>query len=84
MRQGLGAAAEADREARQVGSLEKQLMVLNCERTSLESTLSKFPTNSAGKTVAERRRKMEVERRLEEVEQTISQVRTSLRQLGIK
>merc|ERR1719162_1243983 len=48
--------AERDRKA---GALEKQLMLLNSERQGLNSVLMKFPTNTAGKTLAERRQKRE-------------------------
>lgn len=84
LRQGKGGAVEADREQRQIDSLEKQLMVLNSERQTLENTLMKFPTNSAGKTASIRRQKQEVERRLNEVESTISQVKQSLRKLEVR
>lgn len=71
--------AERDRKS---SALEKQLMLLNSERQVLDSALMKFPTNTAGKTLAERRQKREAEQRIEEVDRTISQLRQQLRRLG--
>ncbi|CAE8609584.1 unnamed protein product, partial [Polarella glacialis] len=79
MRQGCFSHEAEERRERQVAALEKQLMVLNSERQVLKGTLMKFPPNSAGKTLADRRQKLEAEQRLEVVGRTISELRISLR-----
>ena len=64
----------------QVSSLEKQLMILNMEKKYIDSQLQKFPP-TAGKSIAQRREKAELERKLEDLEKTITGVRKSLRGL---
>uniref|UniRef100_A0A0G4IEV9 Enkurin domain-containing protein n=1 Tax=Chromera velia CCMP2878 TaxID=1169474 RepID=A0A0G4IEV9_9ALVE len=59
--------------------LNKELLDLNIERQAIESELAKYPHNSAGRTIAGRRRKAEMEERLAEVERGISRIRASLR-----
>jgi len=66
---------------KQVACIEKQLMVLNAEKKQLENTMMKFPSNGAGRTLAHRRQKREVEQRAEEVDRTLSELRQKLRQI---
>merc|ERR1712232_1538662 len=77
-------AEEPEQRHRRVMSIEKQLTVLTGERTYLETVLQKFPSNSAGRTVAERRQKRDAEERLEEVETTLRELRLQLRQINPK
>jgi DNA repair exonuclease SbcCD ATPase subunit len=64
--------------------LEDSLMNFNIERSALETELAKFPNGTAGKTVAERKRKKEIEQRVEVLNKAISGVRLELRKLGIR
>jgi hypothetical protein len=62
--------------------LESSLLALNMERQSLENELNRFPSGSAGRTVAERRKKRAVEERLLEVNKQVSGIKRELRSLG--
>ena len=68
--------------AHRTAELEDDLLKLNIERGSLETELAKFPLNTAGRTVAERKRRVEIEQRLSSLGKEISVVRGELRQLG--
>lgn len=81
LRHGLFSQEEEKRRENQTTALEKQLMVLNGERAFLKGILLKYPSNFAGKTLAERRTKRDAEQRLEDVERTISNLKNSLRKL---
>jgi len=81
MRQGHYPQEQEARRERQVSALEKQLTLLSGERRLLESALMKFPSNTAGRTLAERRQKREAEQRLEEVDRTITELRQALRKV---
>jgi len=70
---------DIERKEREIASLDKQLTVLNSEREFLKGTLLKFPPNSGGKTVAERRQKREAEQRLEDVRKTITELKQTLK-----
>merc|ERR1712039_355568 len=70
--------AEAQRE-KHVSAIEKQLMVLNGEKHLLEGTLMKFPSNTSGKTLAERRQKRDAEERLEDINKSLSELRQQLK-----
>jgi hypothetical protein len=59
---------------------EKELLTLNLERQELESWLARFPSNSAGRTLAERKEKYLKEKRLKEVELVISEKRLVIKQ----
>ena len=61
-------------------SLETRLMKLSLERSQLESEYAKMPAIS-GRTIQERRRKVAVEGRLEELGKDVSRVRMQLREL---
>ena len=74
--------ASAKESSERIHQLEASLLKLNMERESLESVLSKVPSGSHGRTVAERRRVVDVEARLEEVRRDLSRVKRELRQLG--
>lgn len=64
--------------------LEDSLMTFNIERSALETEIAKFPNGTAGRTVAERKRKKEIEQRVEVLNKEISAVRFELRKLGIR
>ncbi|CAE7814254.1 unnamed protein product, partial [Symbiodinium microadriaticum] len=67
--------------ARKVSFLEGQLRRYCAERDSLETALRKLPSNSTGKSVAERRRIGEMQQRLADVERTMVEMKTGLRRL---
>lgn len=84
MRQGLNhQEIEAERE-RQVSSIEKQLIALNSEKQYVENMLNKFPSHTAGRTLAERRQKRETEERLEDVNNSLRNFRKDLRHWQMK
>lgn len=64
-------------------TVEKELLELNLERQELESWLSRFPPNTAGRTLAERKEKYLHEKRLAEVEKGISEKRLILKHARI-
>jgi len=64
--------------------LEDSLMAFNIERSALETEIAKFPNGTAGRTVAARKRKKEIEERVEILNKKISSVRLELRKLGIR
>ncbi|CEL98222.1 unnamed protein product [Vitrella brassicaformis CCMP3155] len=80
LNQGMG-LGEVKEQGERLQSLEQQLLTLNMENAMIDSELSKFPSGSAGKTVAQRKRRMELERRQMELDATIARVRSSLREL---
>ena len=59
--------------------LEKELMDLNIERSTIENWLAKLPLNTQGRTVVERKEKQSKEFRLSCVESKIAQIKNSLR-----
>lgn len=58
-------------------------MALNQERSQLEAEYARMPAN-AGRTLRERRRKAEVEERMDELGHLISNVRLNLKKMGVK
>ena len=64
-------------------TLEGQLMQHNQEKAVLEAEYAKMPTH-AGRTLKERRRKAEIEGRLDQLHHDISAARLQLKQLGVK
>lgn len=62
--------------------LERKMMDLNVEKSSLERELAKFPYGTAGRTVGQRRRKMDIENRLQDLDKELNTVRKGLRHLG--
>jgi hypothetical protein len=62
-----------------VAVVEKELLKLNIERQEIEAWLGRFPPNTAGRTLAERKEKYLKERRLAEVESGISEHRLALK-----
>lgn len=62
--------------------LDKQLLELNLEREKLDLEMSRMPVHSGGKTVAQRRRKKQIEYRLDEVLKDIGKVKRELRVLA--
>ena len=66
-----------------VDKVQNELLELNLERQELEAWLSKFPPNTAGRTLAERKEKYMKEKRLKEVEQSISEKRLAIKQAKI-
>lgn len=64
--------------------LEGRLLALNAERSALEGEASRMPSHTAGRTQGERRRRAEVEARLESLVPEIAAVRLALRRLGVK
>lgn len=67
--------------SQKVSFLEDQLRRYCTERDSLETALRKLPSNSTGKSVAERRRIGEMQQRLADVERTMVEMKTGLRRL---
>jgi len=61
--------------------LEGRLMELQREKNQLDAEYSKMPAN-AGKTIAQRQRKVVVEQRLEAIAREISSCRLGLKKLG--
>ena len=72
--------AKTHTEAR-TAELDKELMNLNLEKEQLEQELARMPFNSGGKTVAQRRRKKLVERRLDELLKEIGTAKRELRNI---
>lgn len=64
--------------------LEDSLLARNIERSSLETELAKFPSGTAGRTGAERRRRAAVEHRLAELGKEIGTIRFELRKFNGK
>ena len=64
--------------------LESSLLSLNLEREELEAWLGRIPAYSAGRTLAERKEKFLKEKRLSEVEKSVSDVRHQLKLLKHK
>lgn len=62
--------------------LEESLLSLNQERDQLESELGKYPSHHNGKTLADRRRKKDIEHRLGEIAKEIGTAKRSLKRLG--
>ena len=63
--------------------LDSRLLNLNVEKEQLEQEMSRMPVNSGGKTVAERRRKKQVEYRLDELIREIGQAKRDLRKMKL-
>ena len=63
--------------------LDNRLLNLNVEKEQLEQEMSRMPVNSGGKTVAERRRKKQVEYRLDELIREIGQIKRELRKIKL-
>lgn len=65
-------------------ALEDRLLVLNEEDKRLEAEYARMPAVSAGRTLAERRRRAEVEATLEANKREGSNLRLQLKRLGVK
>ncbi|KAL4446740.1 hypothetical protein ABPG77_007984 [Micractinium sp. CCAP 211/92] len=65
-------------------ALEDRLLALNAERNELQAESARMPSHTTGRTLQERKRRAEVERRLEELNRECSSVRLQLRRLGVK
>jgi hypothetical protein len=63
-------------------AMEARLLGLNREKDALEAEMCKLPGNGAGRTIQERRRKAEVEERLDELKKQLSSVRMALKKAG--
>lgn len=81
MQQGHFPREQEEQREKQVSSIEKQVTALSSERQVLEATLLKFPSNTSGRTLADRKQKREAEERIEEVDKNLSQLRMQLRQM---
>lgn len=66
-----------------VTEMETRMMELNRERQQLEGILMKYPTNSAGKTLNDRKNKQKAEARLLNVEREISDIRGNMRRMRV-
>ncbi len=66
-----------------IGSMEGRLLELNQEKTALENEYVKLPV-TAGKTIFQRRRKLELETRLNKIQQDSSSLRLQLKAADIK
>ena len=60
---------------------EGELMQLMMERNELSCEFAKMPTHG-GRTIAERRRKQQLEARLEAIDRSASKLRLQLKRLG--
>ncbi|PSC76391.1 myosin-9-like isoform X1 [Micractinium conductrix] len=65
-------------------ALEDRLLALNAERNALEAEAARMPSHTNGRTLKERKRRGEVEGRLEAIAKESSSVRLQLRRLGVK
>ena len=63
-------------------AIEHELMALNQEHDQLETVLAKLPLN-AGKTLAQRRRKIDTEERLDVVKKSIAKLRMKMRRMHV-
>ena len=68
------------KEAR-TAELDRELMELNMEKEQLDQELARMPANSGGKTVVQRRRKRQVESRLDELFREIGRAKRELRNI---
>ncbi|KAK9818748.1 hypothetical protein WJX74_007997 [Apatococcus lobatus] len=66
-----------------VGSLEGKLLELNQECAALDSEFAKLPS-TAGRTVLQRQRKLDIEQRLSSISQESSAIRLHLKSLHVK
>ena len=66
-----------------LGSLEGKLLELNQERTAIENEFAKLPS-TAGRTISQRRRKMEIEERLSSIQHESSTIRLRLKSMDVK
>ncbi len=65
-------------------ALEDRLMALNEESNRLEAEFARMPADTAGRTLADRRRRAEVEDTLGANKREGSHIRLQLRRLGLK
>lgn len=65
-------------------ALEDRLMSLNEESKQLEAEFARMPADTAGRTIADRRRRAEVEDTLGANKRECSHIRLQLRRLGLK
>ena len=72
--------ARVFKEAR-TAELDRELMELNMEKEQLDQELARMPANSGGKTVVQRRRKKQVESRLDELFREIGRAKRELRNI---
>ena len=68
---------------RRAKDLELQLLEMNTEKDKMQAEYDKMPTHG-GRTISQRKRKMELEQGLAVVEKDISAVRLELKKLGLK
>jgi len=64
-------------------ALEERLLQLNEENQQMEAEYARMPAVSAGRTLAERRRRAEVEATLEANKREASNLRLQLKRLGL-
>ena len=62
--------------------LEHRLMTINSENQQLHAEYARMPETSAGRTIAERRRRGEVESRLDANSREASNIRLQLKRLS--
>ena len=62
--------------------MEDRLMTVNSENQRLHAEYARMPETSAGKTLAERRRRAEVEARLDSNTKEASNIRLQLKRLN--
>ncbi|GAB4815486.1 hypothetical protein N2152v2_002532 [Parachlorella kessleri] len=65
-------------------AMETRLMKLSMEKNDLEAEYARMPTSTAGRKLQDRRRKQEIEERLEAVNKEISSIRLQLKRMGYK
>lgn len=66
-----------------MGRLEGKLLELNQERVALDNEVAKLPT-TAGRTILQRRRRMDAEQRLKDIQHESSAIRLHLKGLNVK
>ena len=66
-----------------IGSMEGRLLELNQERATLDSEYAKLPV-TAGKTISQRRRKVELETQIGKIQQESSSLRLRLKAADVK
>lgn len=79
--QHLSEETEKEIKLKRTSELDKQLLELNMEKEKLDMELSHMPATSAGRTVAQRRRRRLVENRLDDVQREIGKVKRELRKM---
>ncbi|KFM23241.1 hypothetical protein F751_3432 [Auxenochlorella protothecoides] len=65
-------------------ALEARLLEAGTEKNGLQAELARLPVSSAGRTIRERRRREEIEARLDDLEREMSGLRLELKRSGCR